>query len=161
MHQQKHCKLPMIQKHKCCKPAVLLRILKYIAISVYCSAIKGKNILWIYFLVLSAWFCEKTYAVLERYCQGRIKHDQDSESCSLLQCKELRSRHLHAQGHGVSTMASEFQRIQPLSATAPGEFNVVNEPCLSDCSAELYLSYLRVSKISLKKECSKPACKER
>lgn len=151
----------MIQKHKCCKTAVLLRILKYIALSVYCSAIKGKNILWICFLVLSSWFYEKTYAVLERYCQGRIKHDQDIESCSLLQCKELKSRHLHAQVHGVLTMASEFQRIQPLSATASGEFTKVNKPHVSDCSAELYLGYLGVSKITLRKECSKPACKER
>lgn len=36
-----------------------------------------------------------------------------------------------------------------------------SEQALSDCSAVLYLGYLRVSKISLRKECSKPACKER
>lgn len=51
-----------------------------------------------------------------------------------------------AQAHGVSTMASEFHTIQPLSTTVPEELNKVNKPRLSDCSAELYLGYLRVSK---------------
>lgn len=38
------------------------------------------------------------------------------------------------------------------STSALSKSNEVNKPCLSDCSAELYLGYFRVSKISLTKE---------
>lgn len=114
------------------------------------------------------WFLSTKFLVLwdnlrssRKILVGKGKTWLDSESCSLLQCKERKSRHLHAQAHGVFTLASEFQRIQHLSAIAPRESNKVNKPYLSDCSAVLYLGYLRVSKISLRKECSKPTCKER
>ena len=45
-----------------------------------------------------------------------------------------------------------FQRIQHLSVIAPSKLNEANELCMSDCSAELYLGYLTVSKIDPTKE---------
>lgn len=93
-----------------------------------------------------------------RILPGKDQTRPGSESCSFLQCKELRSSTCSgtwSTHHGLRI--SKDETFQCYSSRGVEQ----SEQALSDCSAELYLNYLRVSKISLRKECSKPACKER
>lgn len=81
------------------------------------------------FLNIKFLVCEKTYEVLERYCQGRIKHYHIVKAAVYFNAKS-------SEGGTCMLKHTEFslwpQNFQPLSATAPGELNKVNKPvCLT------------------------------